>query len=81
MRTAAPASLHATKIGDIKWFLTHMLALVAYFFSMKWPFSSQLSSARDESLIKKESIAVSIAQELKALLGAGAGMVRGAGVW
>ena len=54
---------------------------MTYFFSMKWPFSSPLSSARDESLMKKESIAVSIAQELKALLGAGAGMVRGAGVW
>ena len=54
---------------------------MTYFFSIKWPFSSPLSSARDESLMKKESIAVSIAQELKALMGAGAGMGRGAGVW
>ena len=44
---------------------------MTYFFSMKWPFSSPLSSARDESLMKKESIAVRIAQELKALMGAG----------
>ena len=80
MRTA-PATLQATRTGNINCFLTHMVALVTYFFSMKWPFSSPLSSARDESLMKKESIAVSIAQELKALMGAGAGMGRGAGVW